>query len=282
MKKTIHLFPGLLLAGMLSIQAAIPAPDAAARAASGVQDDPFVRGGGNDLPEDNNLPKFVSICIETFSVDLGDVAALYHGQPNDAALYKELTSRVAKGKAKLEHFAVLRARSGERAELKNTSELIYPGSYVPTTDPKETQSAPTSPETAPKPSTPAATPAPEAPPAPVSKGLLVPTDFQTRESGFTLEIEPTIGSDDNIVDLRIKPVFVTLAARSKWGQGDVAAETPVFEVQSLATSNTLNSGAPQLLSTLSRPPTSKVDADSASHVWLSFVTATVVAVPRGR
>lgn len=282
MKKTIHLFPGVLLAGLLSVQAAIPAPDAAARAAAGVQDDPFVRGEGNDIPENDNNPKFVSVCLETFSVELSDAAALYHGQPNDSALYKELTTRVAKGKAKLEHFAVLRARSGERAELKNSSELIYPGSYVPATDPKGTEPAPAPPETSPKPSTPAATPAPEPPTSPVSKALPFPADFQTRETGFTLQIEPTIGNNWRVIDLRIRPVFVTLAARSKWGQGDVATETPVFEVQSLATSNTLNSGVPQLLATLSRPPVSKVDADSASRVWFAFVTATSVTVPIGR
>ena len=100
--------------------------------------------------------------------------------------------------------------------------------------------------------------------------------------GVTLEIEPTIGGNDRIIDLRIQPDFVTLADRAKWGQGESATETPVFEVQTINTANTLIDGQPQLLGTMSRPPVSKVDADSAERIWLTFITANIVTVARDK
>jgi len=271
MKKSMCTFPALLLAGILS---AAVAPAA---------DDPFVRAQGEDLPQEDNNPKFVSICFETFSVSLADAVALYHGQPNDTALYKEVTSRVAKGTAKQETFDVVRARSGERATLKNTSEFSYPVSYLPAA---HSGGKPSSTPT-PKPNTPvaAAAPVPATPAAaaaPPTSALPFPTEFKTRDVGLTLMIEPTIGGNDRIIDLRIEPVLVTLTDRAKWGQGDSATETPVFEIQSVATANTMLDGQTQLLGTMSRPPTSKADAESADRIWFAFVTPKVVTVPRDK
>jgi hypothetical protein len=266
MKKSIRPFHALLLAGILS---AATAPAA---------DDPFVRAPGEEVPEGDDNPKFVSICFETFSVSLAEAVALYHGQPNDIALYKEVTSRVAKGKAKQEAFVVVRARSGERAMLKNTSEFSYPVSYLPAANPGGKQSSPPTP----KPNTPASAPAPATPTTPPTSALPFPTEFKTRDVGLTLVIEPVIGQNDRIIDLRIEPVLVTLADRAKWGQGDSATETPVFETQSVATANTMLDGQTQLLGTMSRPPESKVDAESADRIWFAFVTPKVVTVPRDK
>ncbi|HEY1122618.1 MAG TPA: hypothetical protein VGE67_13490, partial [Haloferula sp.] len=199
MKKLIFTFPSLLLAGILSA-ATPPAPAAV---------DPFAPGpepsGPVDLVKDG--PKFISVCFETFSVELPEATTLHRSQPNDTALYKELAARVAKGKAKREGFAVVRARSGNRAAMKATSEFTYPVSYLPAASPLGAQ-----------------------PSSAASTTLPLPAAFETRDVGFTLEIEPTIGGEDEFIDLRIAPVFVNLADRSKWG----AIETPDFESQSLA------------------------------------------------
>ncbi|RYD66252.1 MAG: hypothetical protein EOP83_05505 [Verrucomicrobiaceae bacterium] len=268
MKKSIRIVPALLLAGIL--------PAAVATAA----DDPFVRAPAEVGEQEDDNPKFLSICFESFSVSLGEAVALYQGQPNDIALYKEITSRVAKGKAKQEIFTVVRARSGERATLKNTSEFSYPASYLPAASSGGKQSAPS----APKPNTPAAspTPAPVAPTAPPTSALPFPTEFKTRDIGLNLVIEPTLGANNRIIDLRIEPVLVTLADRAKWGQGDSATETPVFEVQSITTANTMLDGQTQLLGTMSRPASSKADAESADRIWFAFVTPKVVTVPRDK
>ncbi|MEK7951135.1 hypothetical protein [Luteolibacter soli] len=250
MKTFIHIFPALLLAGILSgtVQPSLGA------------DDPFVRGQANLTPQGDDIPRLISVCFETFSIEKSEAAALYQGQPDDPALYKELTARVTKNKAKQEGFAVLRARSGEKSVLKGTSEFIYPASYLPAPNPGEKQS-PSASDT-----------------ALTTTAKALPADFKTRDLGFTLEIEPTLAMDNRIIDLRIAPAFVSLADRSKWGATASATETPVFESQELRSAYTLRGGQPQLLSTLSRPPVSKVDADSANRVWFAFVTAKVVAV----
>ncbi|MEK7951136.1 hypothetical protein [Luteolibacter soli] len=271
MKKSIRIFPALLLAGVLSVTAKSAQESV----------DPFAPGQGEEIPQRDNSPKFISITFETFSVSLADAVSLYNGQPSDTALYKEITSRVAKGKAKQENFVVLRARSGERAALKNTSEFIYPASYLPDTTPA-VKPQPAG-GVAPKPSNPAAAPAPAAPvpavAAPTS-ALPFPTDFKTRDLGLSLVIEPTIGGNDSIIDLRIEPIIVTLADRTKWGPADSGIETPVFEVQSLSTANTMLTGQTQLLGTMSRPPASKADAEATGRIWFAFVTPKILSVPR--
>lgn len=270
MKKPIRTFPCLLFAGILSVTT---------QPASGA-DDPFVRAKGENLPKEDYRPKFVSVCFETFSLEMAEAATLYHGQPNDTALYKEITARAAKGKAKQESFSLLRARSGERAVLKSTSESIYPASYLPGAHAAEKQPPPAR-GAAPKPATPAASPA-SPPSSPPTTALPFPTSFKTRDVGLTLEIEPTIGGNDRIIDLWISPTFVTSANRAKWGSPESGTETPVFEVQQAFTAATVLSDRPYFLGTMSRPSESKVDPDSADRVWFAFARAKVITVAEER
>ena len=58
-----------------------------------------------------------------------------------------------------------------------------------------------------------------------------PDAFETRNTGFTLEIEPTLSADHKIVDLRLMPEHVIYAGRAKWEQCVSDAETPEFESQ---------------------------------------------------
>ena len=268
MKKSIRTFPALLLVGSLSAATALAA------------DDPFVRGKGEELPQGDNRPKFVSVCFETFSLEIAEAAALYHDQPNDSALYKEITARVAKGKAKQESFSLVRARSGEKAILKSTSESIYPASYLPGAHAAEKQ-PPVVRGAAPKPAAPAA--APTTPPSPPpTSALPFPTDFKTRDVGLTLEIEPTIAMNDRLIDLRITPSFVTSATRTKWGLVESGIETPIFEVQQVITAASVLSDRTYFIGTMSRPTDSKVDPDSADRVWFAFAKSKVITVAEER
>lgn len=243
--------------------------------------DPFVR---NNQPvaaaeeQQDDHPKYVSICYEAFSLPLADAATLRREGLPDAALYLELVKRTEGGTVNQEHFAILCSRSGEKAMLENISEQIYPTEYEP-------GSAALAPTPAPEPaaadgSKPAAQPAP-APAA--AQGPLVPalpTSFETRNTGFTLEVEATIGGNSNIIDMRFAPDFVNLVDRVKFGQGASETEMPTFESQRLTTALTLKSGVPMMIGTPSRPLVSKLDPDSAKKVWFAFITATVVKVPR--
>lgn len=243
--------------------------------------DPFVRNPAGEPVVEDFTPKLVSVCYETFSLDLADAAAIYREKLSDTKLYAELTARVAKGQAKQETFTVIRARSGEKAIVESISEMIYPTEYEHGNGP--TPSRPKSPPPQEGKPAPAPAPAPttnfKAPAAPAGYfAPTLPTSFETRNVGITVEIEPTIGMGDQIIDLRFLPDVVTFAERSKWGQGVSETEMPNFETQRLTTAVTLITGQPALVGTPSRPPVSKVDADAAKRVWFAFVTADVIPV----
>jgi hypothetical protein len=228
--------------------------------------DPFVHV--QPLPPDGSAPAStpanLSVCVECFSLDLADAAVLQRTVTDDSELYKEILARISKGTAVQEHFGIVRARSGERATMESVAESVYPQAY-------DFGKAPQSPETPQtKPPVPAAVPAAASPPLPVA--------FLTRRAGFTLEIEPTMSMNQEIIDLRISPEIVTLVDRSKWGKGISEVEMPEFERQHMTLAVTLRPRVPMLLGTPSRPPVSKADPDSAKKVWFSFVTVSVIKV----
>ncbi len=232
-----------------------------------------------------NRPRNVSICFESFSVDLADAAALQRAGLDDPKLYKELVDRVAKGKAIQEQFAVIRARSGEKAMLESISEQIYPTEYENgnVADSKATVNpAPANPPAA---AAGAATQAPQPQSQPqAARDRDVPlapplgTSFETRNVGSTYEIEPTLGEDNQIIDLRAAPDLVTYAGRSKWSKDTSETEMPTFESQRTNTALTIRAGQPTLFGTPSRPPVSAIDPNSAKRVWFTFVTATVIKI----
>jgi len=234
--------------------------------------DPFVREPGTVQAKEDNAPRFVSICYEVFSLPLEDAAKLRRTAATDSKLYEEIVARVAKGTAEQEYFSILRARSGEKAMLESISEQTYPTAYDHRYKPEEVPQAPKA-ETQgnAKPAPAAAQPTPVDSPAPA-----LPVGFETRNTGFNLEIEPTLAINNVIVDLRIAPEFVTMTDRSKWGQGSSMAEIPEFETQRINTSLTARAGQPILLGTPSRPPVSKVDKEPTKRIWFAFVTADVI------
>lgn len=272
MKTSAYFLAGLFFLPSLLAQEAPPAVPASA--------DPFVRTETAESQAEKNLdaPAVTSICFETFSLPLADAAALYRQKLSDSALYVELTARVEKGQAKQEAFAVVRARSGEKALLESISETIYPTEYDHGNGPT-VQQAPQVDQFKDGGIDPASVPPAPGPTATAGYvAPVLPISFETRNTGTTIEVEPTITKNNQFVDLRISPDLVTLVDRVKWGQGVSETELPIFESQRLATATTLIPGQPQLIGTPSKPPVSKVDADSANRVWFAFVTADVISV----
>lgn len=215
-------------------------------------------------------PPNVSICYEAFSLPLAMAAKLQRQQLGDSELYKQLVATVEKETVRQELLVMVRGKSGQKSTTEGISEEIYPTEYQPAPLPESVGSEPPSPTTdSSKPAVPSKLPAsrPERFPA-------TPTAFDTRNVGTTLEIEPTLG-EGLIVDLRIVPETVTFVGRESWGQGLSLAEMPVFEAQRINTAITSQLNQPFLLGTISRPPVSKVDKDSANRVWFAFVTATM-------
>jgi hypothetical protein len=214
-------------------------------------------------------PVNLSICYEDFSVPLEMAAALQRTQLDDAALYAKLTASLGKNEVKQETFVVLRARSGQKAMAEGIAEMIYPTEYEAAKIPNAAGEEKKKGEEAKK-----------ADPVVIAKatGLAtpaLPTAFETKNTGFTIEIEPMLSEDRKFVDLRFVPEHVTLVGHSKWGQGISEAEMPEFECQRINTSATLRVGIPFLIGTMNCPPISKVDPDSSNRVWFAFITATL-------
>jgi hypothetical protein len=218
---------------------------------------------------DKNEPKNISICYEAFSLPLAMAAELQRQQLSDPELYTKLISELGKESVKQEVLQIVRGRSGQRSTSESISEHIYPTEYQPTKSGNEIAAKPDS-EPGSKPDS-----KPDSKPASVGVGVYAAA-WETRNVGHTLEVEPDLSEDDRFLDLRLFPQIVTLTGYSNWetpSSPDI--KMPEFDKQSVDTSATLTLDKPFLLGTVSRPPASKMDSDSANRVWFAFVTATL-------
>lgn len=216
-------------------------------------------------------PVNMSVCYEVFSLPLAMAAKFQREQLADSALYAKVTSEIGKESVRQEALLVVRARSGQKATTENISEQIYPIEYAPAQTPNSVSASVTSNDAAgSKPDG-----APQLKPVDGVRTPSSPKSFETRNTGTTLEVEPTCSEDLTVVDLRLVPEHLTLVGRSTWGQEFSAAEMPEFECQRINTAATTRINQPFLLGTISRPPVSKADPDSANRVWFAFVTVTL-------
>lgn len=274
MKTTTCFAAGLLVLSQLHAQEPGTAPrqDPYAEPAPTPAEGVVATGG----PVQRNL----SLRFEDFSLDLATAAELQRADLGDEELYRRLIAMVGKKEARQESMTVVRSRSGNKALAESILETIYATEFEPPELPN-TVGVSISP---PKPA--AEVPAPDTVPetdkldqaveAAQLDGLrtpATPTSFETRNSGRTVEVEPTASADWSIIDLRFACDYVLHVGTSKHGQGLSEAEMPEFEVQRSNSAVTVTPGKPFLCGTVNRPPNSKVDADAANRIWFAFVTA---------
>jgi hypothetical protein len=241
--------------------------------------DPYRAGEPPPATVVDEVPKNISICYETFSLPLAMAAKIQREQLSDSELYSRIIAAVEKKEAQQESFTVLRAKSGQKAKTESVSEQIYATEFEPPELPQSVGvsiiPAEVKDDSSPIPDTSKLKDAADLESFAGLKTPATPTSFQARNVGNTFEIEPTLGADNKILDLRLAPEHVTLVGQSTNGQGLSKTEMPIFEAQRINTSATFFVGQPFLLGTVSRPPNSKVDPDSATRVWFSFVTGTL-------
>lgn len=247
---------------------------------AGSEKDPYKAGEKRpNTPSEVAGPINLSMCYETFSLDLGKAAGIQRERLPDEELYARMIADVKAGEAKQESFVVIRGRSGEKFTSEAVSENIHPTEYEPAETPTTVgvsiipgegeDNAPTAPDVE---------KLKGALPARNLGGLntpATPTAFQTQNVGLSFEAEMILSENETVVDLRVLPTYVTDVGRSSWGQGISVCETPVYEKQSLNTAVTVRAGQPFLLGTMNRPSVSKVDPDSANRVWFAFVTVSL-------
>jgi len=159
---------------------------------------------------DVTYPKQVRVQVELIELSheaLTKLLFLDSPQGTDATpLRKQLQEMVTKNDAKVLETHIVVARSGQKATTESLHEFIYPTEYQPPALPgtfgpdyhKETSMLASS----------------------------MPTAFETRNLGSTLEIEPTVNESGKIIDLRFVPELVWHTGDTLWGEGKDALGMP--------------------------------------------------------
>ncbi|MCE9610892.1 MAG: type II and III secretion system protein [Chthoniobacter sp.] len=181
---------------------------------------------------------------------------------------KRILKLVAEKKAVLIAWPVLTTRSGQRAVVEQIDELRYASEYEA---PGKTKITDNFPSAAGTPGAPVVPVDPkEARPAPptlehttttdsTSEG--VPSGFDVRRVGVTLEIEPVIAPDGTSIDLNLVPEYVRFLGMEKavlenLTKGTkVEVQQPRFATNKITTSLTVVSGDYTLLSVFKNPGT---------------------------
>jgi hypothetical protein len=176
---------------------------------------PFEKAAGDDasqpdpFDEDVNAPRMIRVQVEYVELShetLTDLLFLADPPSADATpLRKQVQELVKKGEAKVMETMICNARSGEKALAESINEFIYPTEYQPPTLPGTFGASDG------------------------DDGLSLdevqtleklfsfsPTSFETRNLGTTLEIEPTSGADDKVIDLRLAPDMVWHTGETVW------------------------------------------------------------------
>lgn len=211
------------------------------------------------------LPKMVRVQVEFIEVPhetMTELLAEPRKTANDTPLRAKLQDFVKEGKAKMIETQMVTARSGQKATTESINEFIYPTEYD---SPEVTVPVPEDGK-------------PQSPPPPRT-----PVAWETRNLGSTLEIEPYIGENDKVIDLRLLPTLVYHTGDRVWHEETKGKDTykiqmpDIYKIQ-FDTSATLITGQPFLISAVS-PKNEKGETDFTKKV-LIFVRADVLTVGR--
>ena len=208
---------------------------------------------------DLDSPKQVRVSIQYIEMAHPAMTELLGGgEKSGHAIHAKALELAKTGDAKILDTTMVIARSGQKATVESICEQIYPTEYEPPgfEPPKDFRWFDSA-----------------------SRGFVA---FETRNTGITLEIEPTLGSDGVIVDLRFLPEFVRLLRDDIWMEhkdewGVASLRMPVFEKWSANTSLNLMAGKFELASVIN--PKDQAPPPAVSRRVLLFVRADVIETP---
>lgn len=163
-----------------------------------------VEGGGEDpFDPDESALRMVHVQVEWIELPHETLTEflLYHPLKTAAAteMRMELQKLVKAGTAKVLETQLLVARSGEKAAAESIAEFIFPTEYHETTTAKYEKEGGKLVEVMRD-----------------HQGGVIPTSFETRNIGSILEIEPTLGEANKIIDLRLAPDLSWQTGRTLW------------------------------------------------------------------
>jgi hypothetical protein len=152
---------------------------------------------------DESSTKLIQVQVE--SIELSHEALtklLFLAKPPSAdatGLRKQLQEMVSRNEATVLETQIVVARSGQKSTSESIHEFSYPTEFEAVA--MEKKAAENVQETVTS-------------SFPANPGM--PCAFETRNLGSTLEIEPTLGEDDQIIDLRLVPELVWHTGNTVW------------------------------------------------------------------
>jgi hypothetical protein len=198
----------------------------------------------------------------------------------DADILLQKTAALPKDEGKLERLVTLITRSGQRCLTAESGEWMYGTEMAPSAPPK-VEGKVTKPEGAVDPKDPSAKPA-ATPTQPVFKKgePLLPAGFsrfETRPTGWRIEVEPVLSNKADVADLNLAPELVEYRGIIQ-GHPLLARypEQPLFATQKVTTAVTAVVGRQCFLGTMSRPhDTGANGRQDDGRTWFGFVKVTV-------
>ena len=218
-----------------------------------------------------DAPKQIRVSVQWIEVPHPVLTELSGGEKKSGAvMHDAVLAHVKEGKAKIVETSIVVCRSGQRAKVESIREEIYPVEYEP---PSLTPYIPPSPEQLASKQRNSVFPA--------NRDLI--NTFATRNIGVTMEVEPTIGNNDSIIELRFVPEIVSLGPYVTWMEhkdqwGDASFRMPVFESWRANASLTVANGKFELATVIS--PKSTQPTPAVMKKILLFVRADVITAGR--
>jgi hypothetical protein len=223
------------------------------------------------LGEHDDLPKQIRVQVEFIDVSHEQLTELLFGEKapaNDEEMRKQVAALIKDGKASILETMLCIARSGQKATSEAIEEYIYPTEYEPAELAGNTGGD--------------EGPVNGVPEKKIRRDFATgptPTAFETRNLGSTLEIEPTLGVDDKIIDLRFLPEIVYHVGNEVWAEwkgqhGNSPIQMPKFYKVSV----TLADGKPMLVAAVS--PKDEQGKPDLTRKLMVFVKADVITTGR--
>lgn len=186
-------------------------------------------------------------------------APLVDQMQNPASLdpaFAELLRKVSEAKARIVGIASLITKSGERAVAENIDEVRYPIEFEPPSLNESGKAFAEDPKGEPSPDTPPSVAAVKDP-APIEMLAAIPTGFETRNAGVSLELEPTLDPATMQIHLQLATQRVVFKGMEKHsitiGNTTSIVEQPRFATNKVQTVLTIKSGGRVLLGTFKSP-----------------------------
>ncbi len=216
-----------------------------------------------------SAPKMIRVQVEFIEVAHKDLTRLMMGENSGAAdataMRIKLQTMVDEEKAKILDTQIMTARSGQKSTSESFQEFIYPTEYEPMTClPREKAQVPKD----------------------ISMGSMgnpaTPTAFETKNVGSMLEIEPILGENDKLIDLRFLPELIWYTGDKVWQErkdelGNITKVTqPNFYKLGINTSITCIDGQYNMVGVVS--PKNEAGETDLERKAMIFVKCNVLSV----